>query len=248
MFLLFLVVLLVMGVKCDTTDFEMADEKHTLKDGIVAESEPKAEKESLKGKITPVEMYKRLFKKHRHMQLEAVKHIQKFGDYAKMYKLVDKMLKALFQVLSSAKVNVTEMGYLPGDPFPENETIREAVALVLENTAMFGDMVLRLPDVVHAIYKKNNEWRQTISWAVWFCSESNIFDGAHKKLLHLMSQEIDLIPKEEGYVNPYKVELSKESILKNTGDPLKKLKDSKDKKKIKEIKKGPRMTGAHTEL
>ncbi|KAL3879305.1 hypothetical protein ACJMK2_031606 [Sinanodonta woodiana] len=251
MFSLFLILLLVsvMGVRCDTKDSETAGEKHIQKDGIVAEPGVKTEKENLKGKIVTEEMYKRLFQKVRHMQLEGLKRIQNFGDYAKKYKLVDKMLKALFEVLSQAKVNVTEMGFLPGDPFPENVTAREAVSKVLENTAMFGDMVLRLPDVVHAIYKKNNEWRQTINWAVWFCNESRLFDKAHKTLINLMSQEIGLIPKEEGYFNPYTAESAKAGILKNNYDPMMdpmmQMKAIKDKKKMK---KGPRMTGVHTEL
>ena len=64
---------------------------------------------------------------------------------------------------------------------------------VLENTAMFGDLVLRLPDIVHSIYDKNKDWQITMTWAVWFATESRVFEGANSKLLNLVSNCIDLI-------------------------------------------------------
>lgn len=38
----------------------------------------------------------------------------------------------VLQVISEAKVNLTVWGYIPGDPFPENTTIRDG-KLVLES-------------------------------------------------------------------------------------------------------------------
>ena len=52
---------------------------------------------------------------------------------------------------------------------------------------MFGDLVLRLPDIVHSIYDRKKEWQITMTWAVWFANESGIFDGANAKLLNLVS-------------------------------------------------------------
>lgn len=202
------------------------------------------------GKVTGFNMYKRLFEQNRAIQLDAVKSIQKFGTkYEQRYKLVDTMLQRLFLVVDEAKVNLTEWGFTPGDPFPENETIRESMSKVLENTAMFGDLVLRLPDIVHSIYDRKKEWQITMTWAVWFANESGIFAGANAKLLHLMSQEINLIPQEENYQNPFR----EEEILKSgTEEETKetKKKQKQKKKKEKDKKKGPRLSGGthHTEL
>lgn len=61
-----------------------------------------------------------------------------------------------------------------------------AFSKVVENTAMFGDLVLRLPDVVHGLFDKNTEWNSLIGWCVWFSVESKVFDGGSEKLLNLV--------------------------------------------------------------
>ena len=55
---------------------------------------------------------------------------------------------------------------------------------------MFGDLVLRLPDIVHSVYDKKKDWQIAITWAVWFSNESRIFTGANEKLLNLVSLEL----------------------------------------------------------
>lgn len=57
---------------------------------------------------------------------------------------------------------------------------------VFENTAMFGDLVLRLPDIVHSIYDKNKDWQLLLGWCYWFCKESGVFDETNGRLLHLV--------------------------------------------------------------
>lgn len=57
---------------------------------------------------------------------------------------------------------------------------------VFENTAMFGDLVLRLPDIVHSIYDKNKDWQLLLGWCYWFCKESGVFDEKNGRLLHLV--------------------------------------------------------------
>ena len=69
--------------------------------------------------------------------------------------------------------------------FLKNDSIL-GLSKVFENTAMFGDLVLRLPDIVHSIYDKNKEWQLLIGWCYWFCKESGVFDGTNGKLLHLV--------------------------------------------------------------
>ena len=52
---------------------------------------------------------------------------------------------------------------------------------------MFGDLILRLPDITHAVYKKSKEWEFLIGWAVWTAMESKVFQGADAKMLNLVS-------------------------------------------------------------
>ena len=56
-----------------------------------------------------------------------------------------------------------------------------------ENTAFFGDIVMRLPDISHDILHRNHEWELTIQWGIGFCSDSNVFVGRDAKLLNLVS-------------------------------------------------------------
>ncbi|XP_041356818.1 uncharacterized protein LOC121374012 [Gigantopelta aegis] len=76
-------------------------------------------------KLSGITKFKKLFSEHRVMQLNAIKSLQHFGDYTQRFKLVEIMLQQLFSVMSRARANLTEWGHLPGDPFPDNETIQE---------------------------------------------------------------------------------------------------------------------------
>lgn len=68
-----------------------------------------------------------------------------------------------------------------------------AASKVVENVAMFGDLVLRLPDMTHSIYDKNKQWEFLIGWGVWFSMESQVFQGKHAKMLNLVSYIIFLL-------------------------------------------------------
>lgn len=201
--------------------------------------------------------YVKLFEHQRAIQIDAVKSLQKSSmKYDRKYKLIETMLRDLFNVLEQAKNNLTSAGFVPGDPFPEKQPLRDAMSKVFENTAMFGDLILRLPDLTHDIYSKNKNWEFLIGWGVWFSMESGIFKGPHEKLLTLMSMEIGLQEKDETYVNPYK---HSDDILLDTKDFEKELEDRKKKEKSEKIKKkseetkkkrkGPKLSGGgHTEL
>lgn len=214
-------------------------------------------RDTVSGKINrnAFNTYVRLFNQNRAMQIEAVKKLVNADwKYEKKYLTAETTLNNLFLVLEQAKNNLTEWGFVPGDPFPDNMTIQDAFSKVLENTAIYGDLVLRMPDIIHAIYNKNKQWEFLIGWGVWFAMESKVFKGSNEKLLNLMSQELGLIPKEEYYTNPYaEVETLKDDleVHKVMEEKLKSIKLEKIKKKsqeTKEKKKGPRLSGAHTEL
>ncbi|XP_005097575.1 coiled-coil domain-containing protein 134 [Aplysia californica] len=188
--------------------------------------------------LSPFEKYKRLFNEHRSRQLEAVKSILNFGDEKQRYELINVMLKQLFKTIEQAKVNLTMSGFLPGDPFPENDTVRDYVSKVLENTAMFGDMVLRLPDLVHDLYDRQREWQLLLAWSYGFCTQSGAFEGPNEQLLHLMAQEVGIIAMDPNYVNPFKAANQKKKRYEEPAKPA--------KKKQKKIRRGPRLS--HSEL
>lgn len=62
-----------------------------------------------------------------------------------------------------------------------------AFSQVLENTAFFGDVVLRFPRIVHHYFDHNSNWNLLIRWGISFCNQSGVFDqGPHSPILNLV--------------------------------------------------------------
>lgn len=57
----------------------------------------------------------------------------------------------------------------------------------MENTAFFGDVVLRFPRIVHHYFDHNSNWNLLIRWGISFCNQSGVFDqGPHSPILSLV--------------------------------------------------------------
>lgn len=195
-------------------------------------------------KDTQMLIYRAVFKQKRSEQTHAAESILKLGDYSKQYKMVEIVLEKLFKVLQDARVKLTESGYIPGQVFPTEQAQLEALANILENTALFGDILLRLPDITYEVYSKSKEWELLARWSVSFCNETQVYDETDSKLLNLMAQELRLVPKDPNYINPYRKRAKKEEL---NNEKKKQAEASKKSKKKKEKKKrGPRLS--HAEL
>merc|ERR1712096_137565 len=148
--------------------------------------------------ISRKNLYMSGFSIKRAEQIAGVKRIQSLKDYSKQYKMVEVVLNNLFKVLMNAKLVVMEMGYIPGDEFPEEQDKLDALGHVFENVALFGDLILRCPDVTRKLYnaKSKQEWRVAMNWGFMFSNETGVFDGANAKGLHLAAQKLEVIPRE----------------------------------------------------
>lgn len=66
-------------------------------------------------------------------------------------------------------------------------SIPAAYSHVVENTAFFGDVVLRFPRIVHHYYDRNSEWGGLLRWGLNFCNQTGVFTGgAHQHVLTLV--------------------------------------------------------------
>ena len=192
--------------------------------------------------IAEHENFKRLFKKTRLYQLGAVKQLQTL-EPEKQTKLLEAMIIKMMAVLTRSKTTLIDGGYeIQGGGLPDNEQLREALALVIENTCLASDLLLRFPHFMHKKLKMNPELDVLYKWALGFTQEmaQSLLDSSAVKLMVLALQEMGLIDRSTDYVNPYK----KEDSTKR-GEP-KKLKfadppepKKKDKKKLA---KGPRLS------
>lgn len=183
-----------------------------------------------------------LFKRRRAEQLEAVKGFKKFNSYEKQFSMIVVLAKKIFTVIESSRVLLEASDYIPGNsPFPKDETIRDALSNILENTALFGEIVLRFPEISHTVLKSNHDWSILYQWSIGFSNlTNNLLDKSTLTLINLVSQELNYIERDPNYRNPYRKQTS-ESTTSNVQVNVK-------KKKRKEVKKGPRMSTGHVEL
>ncbi|XP_056379813.1 coiled-coil domain-containing protein 134-like isoform X1 [Hyla sarda] len=197
------------------------------------------------------EIYKKLFEVKRKDQINALNNLIELNDVNQQYKIIDIMLKGLFKVLEDSRAVLIAAGIQPDGPFPIDEKIKDAYSHTVENSAFFGDVVLRFPKIVHHYFDRNSNWNNLIRWGIGFCNLSGIFDdGPHSQLLGLMSQELGISEKSPDYRNPFRSENME--FLPNTDAFQKAIKEEEKRRrkeeKRKEIRKGPRITRSRSEL
>ncbi|XP_069704089.1 coiled-coil domain-containing protein 134-like [Periplaneta americana] len=181
-------------------------------------------------------LFIRLFKQRRLDQLEAVKRILALDSYEKQYKMVTLMTEKVFTVIQSSRVTLESSGYIPGSSsFPKDENVLDALSNILENTALFGEVLLRLPDIAHKILKSKYEWDVMLHWSLGFVNQTQLLDKKTYILISLVSQELNITERDPNYVNPYRNTVTQKTVqnLQNT---------TGKKKRKKERQKGPRMS------
>ncbi|CAH1371076.1 unnamed protein product [Tenebrio molitor] len=186
------------------------------------------------------QVYKKLFKLQRAEQLEAIKSFQKISNYEKQYSMIMLMAEKVFTVVQDSRATIEASPYIPGvSDFPLDDRIKDALSNILENIALFSDIILRFPDISVSVLKTNNNWDVLLQWGIAFCNQVRyLLDDSTIKALSLASQELNHVERGANYVNPYR-----KQGPQNVNDvPL-----SKNKMKKKEIKKGPRLS-SHSEL
>uniref|UniRef100_A0A1B6KIA2 Coiled-coil domain-containing protein 134 n=2 Tax=Graphocephala atropunctata TaxID=36148 RepID=A0A1B6KIA2_9HEMI len=181
-------------------------------------------------------LFKQLFKLRRVEQLEAVKKIKQLPD-EKQNKMVQTVTKTIFDVILKSRVILESSGFTPGvSDFPETEAVRDALSLILENTALMGEMVLRLPERVEPVLRSTAEWPVLLAWSLVFANQTQLLDTSTTTLIYLVGQELNLTNRDPDYINPYKY--AKEKVKVKTVGEKEKIK----KKKKTETPRGPRIT------
>ncbi|XP_068257915.1 coiled-coil domain-containing protein 134 isoform X1 [Nyctibius grandis] len=227
-----------------------------------------------------LEIYKKLFEVKRKDQMNALKNLIELNDVNQQYKIIDIMLKGLFKVLEDSRAVLIAADVPPDRPFPQDEKIKDgrsasvlasrpfpvlsciadippgtsarvAYSHVVENTAFFGDVVLRFPKIVHHYFDRNSNWNSLIRWGIGFCNLTGVFDqGPHSHVLGLMAQELGISEKSPDYRNPFKMDHSEFFPSADTFQKALREEEKRRKKeeKRKEIRKGPRISRSQSEL
>eukprot|EP00731_Ephydatia_muelleri_P031011 Em0022g525a len=185
-----------------------------------------------------LKIYKSGFGVKRKEQIETAKKIASLPDYAKQYKLIKMLVDTVFPLMNDSMTILKNRNHTPSSPFPIDKELQDALGHVYENVMLFGDVLLRLPDITKKVYKKEAfTSHHVLEWALDYCKQSmEIFSGHHATQLHLMAQELGFIPEDPGYTNPFRIQA--------TPTPV-----SKPPKQKKATPRGPKLRGSkHTEL
>lgn len=121
------------------------------------------------------------------------------------------------------------------DTFPPQDVrLFDAITVTLENTCLFGEIILHNPDISYRALESRQfgpDWRDLINWCIKYTRQYNdrIIDAKSQELLWLLEQEINPDKRTDNFINPYR----------SSSEPHQKPKKKKTKKK--KLEKGPRM-------
>lgn len=120
--------------------------------------------------------------------------------------------------------------------FPtQNAHLIDAITVTLENTCLFGEIILHNPDISYPMLESRQsgpDWRTLINWCIKFTRQfdDRILDTKSQELLWLTEQEINPAKRTENFTIPYRGKADE------TADAA-----TKKKKKAKKSPKGPQM-------
>ncbi|XP_015586813.1 coiled-coil domain-containing protein 134 [Cephus cinctus] len=183
------------------------------------------------------ELFKKLFAKRRIDHIEAVKGIQKMENYERQYKMISILAEKVFYVIESSRALVEMAEFTPEtNRFPGDANIRDALSSIMENTALFGDIILHMPDITRRVLKSQEKWNSIYTWSLNFVNRmKHLLDNSTITMIHLVGQELNITAREPGYFNPFWPNNQEKSV--ENEESLKRKKTVKKDKK----KRGPQM-------
>ncbi|KMQ95754.1 coiled-coil domain-containing protein 134 [Lasius niger] len=161
-------------------------------------------------------------------------------NYERLYKMITVLAEKVVEVIESSKNVIEKAGFVPNNSsFPKDTNVKDereifvaALSSVLENTALFGDIILHLPDITHRILKTQQEWSPTIHWSLNFTNQMrHLLNKSTITMIRLVEQELNITERDPSYFNPYRsaihVGYQHEDTVKKKKKPVKKEKRKK---------------------
>ncbi|XP_053659964.1 coiled-coil domain-containing protein 134-like [Anopheles marshallii] len=182
-------------------------------------------------------VYSKIFVRKREEHKLLVNHLQSIDDYGKRYKLMKVGVDEIIRIIREEGGKLRGNQITSESEFPKLQELINALALFLENTCLFGEIVLHFPDMSYRILKSVSDWRTLMTDALNYSKAFvQILDDKSIELLSLLNQEINEDQRTPDYINPYR-------------ETAPSTESSKDKQKKKsKPKKGPALSPAKTEL
>lgn len=187
---------------------------------------------------TKQQLEKMLFSK-RVQQSQAIKDLIAIKKYEQRYKIVKTLFEKLIESTIEARSKLESNAFIPNtlndSNLEEHQTSLKLILTIVHNCAFMSEVALKLPEISERILKSYNNWKVMIYWCISFSNSTGVLDKNTFQLFHLGAQQLNIIPKEETFFNPYS------KINQKSKESSKRIK--KDEKKIrKKIKKEPRLS------
>jgi len=188
-----------------------------------------------------IEEFVKLFHQKRLHQLTAIKSLLNMNPTSQL-KLLDSMLSKMTSVFTESQSILTSSSMdITDGKLPNEQKDRTALALVLENTCLASDILLRFPDYMLKKLATDKDFDVMYKWGLGFINEtvSYVMDDSTKRLFFLAGQELHQSGENDpNYVNPYKKPKYEPKKIMFTENPPPK----PEKKPRKKLKKGPRLS------
>lgn len=192
---------------------------------------------------SPEELFISFFSERRSEHLEVIKGILKYEEQWRRAKLVNPVTKTLFELIKMSRATLENAGFVPGlSKFPEDDKIRDALAIILQNTALFGDIILHMPDIATPLLSSRSEYDVLFKWGLLFMNQTQLLDKKTIKQMSLVSQELNITARSPDYINPYRMSHSKAAQKHARKESEPSTSASKMKKKKKKLPRGPRLS------
>ncbi|EPB72916.1 hypothetical protein ANCCEY_07987 [Ancylostoma ceylanicum] len=183
-------------------------------------------------------LYTELFKEKRRDQIGAIESIVNIEE-SKRRRYVEEVVKNVKEILEENRETLERIGHRATDSFPHNsETLTNALSKVLENIAFFADLSVRLPFLENVMHR-NRKLRTVVVWAYDYAKKTGLCDRATYKVLDLMAQQHEIIPRPENFVNPYDKERTKKHLEEQERKEQQKRAEEKEKKIYKRKRRLP---------
>lgn len=158
----------------------------------------------------------------------------------------------LFRVLKKAQHTLlrVEPELLDGRLPLQDEAALDALVRLWENTAFFGDLILRLPDIVHSQYDGHAVRTDLLRYALDLSLQSPVFaeDSPHRAQLLLVMQETGMAETPDpAYTNPFREDNVRRQVHAARERQVKLDREAAKREKRQALRQ-PRLRGAHQEL
>ncbi|EFN78806.1 Coiled-coil domain-containing protein 134 [Harpegnathos saltator] len=164
-------------------------------------------------------------------------------NYERLYKMIAVLAEKVMEVIESSRNVIEKAAFVPSNSsFPEDTNVKEALSSILENTALFGDIILHLPDISHRILRAQQSLNSTIHWSLNFVNQTrHLLDKSTIAMIHLVEQELNITERDPNYFNRYRFTAHSGELEDDSKTTVMKKKKKKQSTKKDKCKKGPRI-------